>query len=143
MPCVTDPADVFNGLTDNFNDALGAQFDEIGADRVVMRCPVKPLLLQPYGIVHGGVYCALVETAASVGGAVWFGDRGRVVGVSNHTNFLRATREGELVATATPVQRGRTQQLWRVEITEGGELVATGELRIANLPNRPATTGVA
>ena len=122
------------GRMDGFNDTLGTEFDEVGADRVVLRCTVKPHLLQPYGIVHGGVYCGLVETAASVAAASWFADRGNVVGVSNHTNFIRATRDGTLTVTATPVQRGRTQQLWQVEIVDDAErLVARGEVRLANL----------
>jgi uncharacterized protein (TIGR00369 family) len=129
---------------DDFNDTLGVTFVEMTGDRVVLECPVGPHLLQPYGIVHGGVYCSLAETAASVGAALWFGDRGNVVGVANHTNFLRATREGILTATATPVQRGRTQQLWRVDIEAGGRLAAAGEVRLANLATaahlgRPST----
>jgi 1,4-dihydroxy-2-naphthoyl-CoA hydrolase len=122
------------GRLDGFNEMLGTDFVEVGADRVVLRCAVQPHLLQPYGIVHGGVYCGLVETAASVAAASWFGERGNVVGVANHTNFIRATRDGNLTVTATPVQRGRTQQLWQVEIVDDAErLVARGEVRLANL----------
>ena len=122
------------GRIDGFNEVLGTEFVEVTSDRVVLRCTVKPQLLQPYGIVHGGVYCGLVETAASVAAATWLGDKGNVVGVANHTNFIRATREGELTVTATPVQRGRTQQLWQVEIIDDSDrLVARGEVRLANL----------
>jgi uncharacterized protein (TIGR00369 family) len=124
------------------DQTLGAEFVEADGDRVVLRCPVQPHLLQPYGLVHGGVHCALVETAASMGGALWFGERGNVVGVANHTNFLRAAREGMLTATAEPVQRGRTQQLWRVTITDDeGRNLAVGEVRLANIPNASALGG--
>jgi len=119
---------------DGFNTTLGTEFVEVTADRVVVKCPVRPHLHQPYGIVHGGVYCSLVETAASIAGGTWLGERGSVVGVANHTNFIRATRDGVLTATATPVQRGRTQQLWQVDIVDESErLVARGEVRLANL----------
>ena len=57
---------------------------------------------QPYGIVHGGVHCSVVETLASFGGATWLGDRGQVVGVNNNTDFYRAVREGTMTSTATP-----------------------------------------
>jgi 1,4-dihydroxy-2-naphthoyl-CoA hydrolase len=85
--------------------------------------------------VHGGVYCAAVESGASVGAAHWFADRGRVVGVSNHTNFLRSAKEGDqLTATATPIHRGRSQQLWLVEIVDStGRTAARGEVRLQNL----------
>ncbi len=114
---------------------LKMELRELTPDRVVITWVVGPEHHQPFGIVHGGVYCAAVETAASIGAAMWLADRGKVVGVSNHTNFLRATPSGErIVATATPVHRGRSQQLWQVELHDGQDrLVARGEVRLQNL----------
>ncbi|MEU5725480.1 PaaI family thioesterase [Micromonospora sp. NPDC047738] len=121
-------------LTGGFVALLGLKFDEVSGDRVVIRWQVRPELHQPYGIQHGGVYCSVVETAASIGGALWLGDKGQVVGVSNQTDFLRAVRDGELTAVGTPIHRGRSQQLWLVEITDGdGRLVARGQVRLQNL----------
>lgn len=120
--------------TQGFDVLLGLTLDEVGPDRVRASFEVRPELHQPYGILHGGVLCSVVETVASVGGAVWFGDRGNVVGSSNTTNFLRATREGVLTAVALPIHRGRSQQLWEVDITdEQDRLVAKGQVRLANL----------
>lgn len=117
-----------------FDKLLGVELKEATGSRVVITCTVRPDLTQPYGILHGGVHCSLIESAASLGAALWFGERGNVVGVANHTNFLRATRDGTLTVTATPVQRGRTQQLWRVTVTnESGKDAATGEVRIVNI----------
>ena len=117
-----------------FDATLGLEFDRYDGDEVLAHFTVTPTLQQPYGIVHGGVYCSVVESAASVGAALWFGERGNVVGVSNHTNFLRAVREGRLDVRATPIQRGRTQQLWAVTVRdEQDRLVASGEVRLANL----------
>jgi 1,4-dihydroxy-2-naphthoyl-CoA hydrolase len=118
-----------------FGETLGLTYESVGPDEVVLRLSVAPHLHQPYGIVHGGVWCSLVETAASIGAAVWLGDRGQVVGVANHTDFLRAIREGEVTARATPIHRGRTQQLWLVEIrdVETDKLVARGEVRLQNM----------
>jgi uncharacterized protein (TIGR00369 family) len=133
---MTERSDATGSLRPSgFVELLGLRFDEVTPDRVAMSWDVTPALHQPYGIVHGGVHCSLVETAASVAAALWFGERGQVVGVSNHTNFLRASRAGErLTATATPVHRGRSQQLWQVEITDTEQrLVARGEVRLQNL----------
>jgi 1,4-dihydroxy-2-naphthoyl-CoA hydrolase len=95
---------------------------------------VSPDHHQPYGIVHGGVYCTVIETVASLAGSAWFGERGHVVGVSNQTDFLRATREGVLTAVTTPVHRGRLQQLWLVEISDGSDrIVARGQVRLQNI----------
>ncbi|GHJ15859.1 MULTISPECIES: PaaI family thioesterase [unclassified Micromonospora] len=121
-------------LTGGYVALLGLELGEASADRVVIRWRVRPELHQPHGIQHGGVYCSVVETAASVGGSLWLGDRGRVVGVSNQTDFLRAVRDGELTAVGTPVHRGRSQQLWLVEITDSdARLVARGQVRLQNL----------
>ena len=134
---VADPSieqAVRDAVDQGLTRALGLRLDEIGPDRVVMSWTVGEQHLQPYGIVHGGVYCSVVESSASLGAARWLGDRGKVVGVANHTNFLRAAREGVLTATATPIHRGRSQQLWLVEITDDQErTVARGEVRLQNL----------
>jgi len=75
-----------------------------------------------------------VETLASIGAAIWLGDRGRVVGVNNSTDFYRAVRVGRLTSTGTPVHRGRSQQVWVVEtVDENGRMVARGQVRLQNL----------
>lgn len=117
-----------------FGQWLGLEIVEATADRVVLIWDVRPELWQPYEIVHGGVYCAVVESAASVAAALWLADRGKVVGVSNHTDFLRAVHDGRMQATATPIHRGRLQQLWLVDIVdEQDRAVARGQVRLQNL----------
>jgi len=125
-------------LQRGFLKLVGLRIEQASGDRVVLTCPVTPDLHQPFGLVHGGVYATLAETAASVGGSLWFGDQGKVVGVSNHTDFLRAVRRGELRAEATPLARGRTTQLWQVEIVdEQGRLIAHAKVRLQNLSEAP------
>ena len=122
-------------ITGDFVRHLGLEMTEIGADRVVATWTAEPKLHQPYGIVHGGVHCSVVETLASVGAATWLGEKGQVVGVNNNTDFFRAVREGTLTSTATPLHRGRSQQLWLVEtvIDAEGRLAARGQVRLQNL----------
>jgi 1,4-dihydroxy-2-naphthoyl-CoA hydrolase len=125
-------ADVHSG----FVELIGLQILEAGPDRVVGSLEIRPYLLQPYGILHGGVLCAIVETVGSVGAAVWYADRGNVVGVSNSTDFIRATRTGKLGIVGAPIHRGRTSQLWVIEIKDADDrLVARGQLRVANIEN--------
>lgn len=117
-----------------YNRWLGLELIETTGDRVVAAFDVRPDHLQPYGIVHGGVHCSVIETVASTGGAFWLAERGQVVGVSNQTDFLRAVRDGRLTATALPVHRGRLQQLWAVEVRAADErLVARGQVRLQNI----------
>lgn len=108
--------------------------------------PIREVLQQPYGIVHGGVYCAMVETLASHAAArVAVADGNIVVGVSNATDFLRATREGVLEGLAEPVHLGRTQHLWQVRIwrQEDGKTVARGQVRLQVLPGDGQLAGAA
>lgn len=101
------------------------------------RVEITPALQQPYGIVHGGVYCSIVETLASHAAAMRAADDGNVVvGVANSTDFLRATREGVLEAVAEPVHVGRSQHLWQVRIWReaDGKAVARGQVRLQVLP---------
>jgi 1,4-dihydroxy-2-naphthoyl-CoA hydrolase len=71
---------------------------------------------------------------ASMGAALWFGDRGNVVGVNNNTDFYRAVSEGLLTSTAKPLHQGRSQQVWLVETEdEAGRVVARGQVRLQNL----------
>ena len=123
-------------LSGPFVEHLGVEFTEVGGDRVVATWTAEPKLHQPYGIVHGGVHCSVIETLASAGAAVWLGDRGKVVGVNNNTDFYRAVREGRFTSTATPVHQGRSQQVWVVEtVTEDGKVAARGQVRLQNLAN--------
>lgn len=128
------PAPFDADLAGDFVRHLGVELTEVSGDRVVARWEALPKLQQPYGIVHGGVHCSVVETLASVGAAVWLGERGKVVGVNNNTDFYRAVTEGELSSTATPLHRGRSQQVWLVETTgPDGKVAARGQVRLQNL----------
>ena len=100
-----------------------------------MRIPVTAVLLDLDGTLldhDGAAHTAFVGACAT-----WLrarGDGGNVVGVSNHTDFLRAVRDGTVDVRGTPIHRGRSQQLWLAEITDDqGRLVARGQVRLQNL----------
>jgi 1,4-dihydroxy-2-naphthoyl-CoA hydrolase len=118
-----------------FVDYIGLEFVELTGDRVVATWAAGPHLHQPHGIVHGGAHCSVVETLASMGATVWLGEQGRVVGVNNNTDFYRAISEGGFTSTATPLHRGRSQQVWLVEtvIDATGKLASRGQVRLQNL----------
>jgi 1,4-dihydroxy-2-naphthoyl-CoA hydrolase len=125
-----DPTAGFNGL-------VGIEYDEAGPERVVLSLEIDERHHQPYGLVHGGVYCTLVESAASLGAALSAMERGMAgaVGVSNSTDFYRSHRTGRIRATATAVHRGRTQQVWQVDVkrVDDSTLLARGHVRLQNI----------
>jgi 1,4-dihydroxy-2-naphthoyl-CoA hydrolase len=127
-----DVVTMLNAARGGFEVALGLRFTRASADEVACEVPVGPSLHQPYGLVHGGVYASIIETLASVGAALFAMPNGQTaVGLENTTSFLRAVRTGTLRGLARPLQRGRTTQVWEVEVRgDDGKLAATGRVRM-------------
>lgn len=111
--------------------SVGVVVESASRSRVIATVTIEPRHLQPQGIVHGGVHASIVETVASIGAALDAMTHTRnVVGLENHTSFVRAVRGGVLRATATPITRGRRTQAWDVIIhNEAEQTVATGRVR--------------
>jgi 1,4-dihydroxy-2-naphthoyl-CoA hydrolase len=133
--CVT--TDIPAGLSAGFDTEIGLTYLELTPDGGTAQLQIHDKLLQIAGIVHGGVYCSIIESVASVSGGVWLAENGggSVVGVNNNTDFLRAISSGTVTAVSTPIHRGRRQQLWLVTITDDKErVVARGQVRLQNLP---------
>jgi 1,4-dihydroxy-2-naphthoyl-CoA hydrolase len=123
-----------------FLRAAGLHVEEATGERVTATIAAGPDQHTPWGVVHGGVYTTAVESACSIGASLAVLQGGEyAVGLANHTDFLRPHVEGDLRVTATPVQQGRTQQLWQCDIAraDDGKLVARGQLRLQNVPLRP------
>jgi 1,4-dihydroxy-2-naphthoyl-CoA hydrolase len=123
-----------------FLAAAGLRLTHVAADRVEGVIDLGPAHQTPWGVVHGGVYTAAAESAASVGATVAVADRGQIaVGTNNNNNtdFLRSMTTGTVAVTAAPAQQGRTQQLWEVRITDqSGRVVARGTVRLQNIQPR-------
>jgi 1,4-dihydroxy-2-naphthoyl-CoA hydrolase len=124
-------------LTDRFGaGTIGLRWDRITLERGEAHLDPTEALHQPSGIVHGGVWCSIIESMASVCAALTVLPAGLVcVGAHNATDFLRPHRAGRVRGVATPVHVGRTQQLWQVVLTResDGKDVARGQVRLANV----------
>jgi uncharacterized protein (TIGR00369 family) len=126
-----------------FVAAMKFEVTEASGSRVAGHVDVGPDQHTPWGVVHGGLYSSVVESAASIGASTAVVELGQFsVGVNNNTDFIRAMTEGRLDVVAEPIQQGRTQQLWQVLLTraDDGKLVARGQVRLQNvqLPKDPA-----
>ena len=129
--------DIPPGFATGFDSEIGLEFVELTPDGGTARLQIDDTLLQPWGIVHGGVYCAIIESLASASGHIWLSQNGdgHVVGVNNNTDFLRAISSGVVRAVSVPIHRGRRQQLWLITITDDKErVVARGQVRLQNVP---------
>ena len=111
---------------------LGVEFVELTPGRVVATMPVDERHHQPLGFLHGGASVVLAETVATTG--AWLNcPEGKVAfGSEINASHLRPKREGTLTAVGTPVQVGRTNQVWEVQIRdEEGKPVCVSRCRLA------------
>ena len=117
-------------------DLLGIEVIELTRERVVLTMPVDERTRQPFGILHGGASVALIESAVSLG--AWRNvDRATeaAVGLEINANHLRAKRDGEVRAVATPIHVGRRTMVWDVRISdEEGKLVCVSRCTLAVVP---------
>ena len=132
---------------DAWGRALGLEVVEVTPERVRARLDAGPRHHQPYGVLHGGVYCSIVEAVASYGAghrALALGQKG-VLGVSNATDFFRSHSAGELVCEGRPLHTGRSAHVWEVDVTRAsdGKLVARGQVRFHVLDALPAERALA
>lgn len=116
----------------------GIAWREVSGSRVTASIAAGPAHLTPWGVVHGGLYAMVAESAASVGASAAVRERGEfAVGVDNLTDFLRPSTGEELALVAEPVIQGRGEQLWEVTITRAdGKPVARSRIRLRNVPLR-------
>src|SRR5258705_2816688 len=114
-------------MSEGWDTAMGFRYLRATRDEVVVEYEVGPVHRQPYGIVHGGVHAGAIEAVCSTGAGIDAMARGQsVVGLENHTSFVRAARSGRVEVRAVPVTRGRRVQLWEATARDdAGRILAT------------------
>ena len=131
---MTDAEGSFGVVSEDTLDShLGFEIIEVKEDSARAQVPVTNRTLQPYGLVHGGVYAALAESLASMATAAAVWEDGNIaVGLSNATSFVRPATGGTVHALATRRHRGRTTWIWDVDMTDDdGRLCATTRVTMA------------
>ncbi len=116
-----------------FDSHYGLEIDEATDEVVRAHVPVREHVLQPVGLVHGGVHASIAEALASVGTNVGVNPDGKIgLGLSNNSSFLRPIETGTIHAVARRRHRGRTTWIWDVEMTDdAGKLCAISRVTIA------------
>jgi 1,4-dihydroxy-2-naphthoyl-CoA hydrolase len=110
-----------------FAELKGVTFVEADKDRVVARMQVRPDLCTLGNTIHGGAIMAFADSVGAAGTVINLPEDAKgTTTLESKTNFIGGAKEGSmLVATATPVHRGRRTQVWTTRIeTEEGKLVA-------------------
>lgn len=127
--------EILNSHVMGFDQTIGLRYISAEIDELHGIVAVAEHLLQPYGLVHGGVYASIAESMASSGAAMTARMRGQsVVGLENSTSFLRAIREGNIHGVAKALVRGRKFHVWEVQLFgDDRKLAAIGRVRLACL----------
>ena len=99
-------------------EVLGIEFSHLGEDALEATVTVDDRVLQPAGILHGGVSVVVAETVCSIGATLTI-DRTKqyVVGQEINANHIRPGLPGDVItARGTPVSRGRRSQVWDIRL---------------------------
>ena len=123
-------------LERTFEGFLGLEWLELTREFVRVRFQTRENLKQPLGLLHGGIYCAVAETVASVATvhAVW--EDGYIgSGLSNSASFLRPVTTGAVDVTAHLRHHDEREWLWSHDFRDEQErLCALVDVTIAVRP---------
>lgn len=116
---------------DSLDGYLGIELAEINEKSVVLTMPVTGKIHQAGGVVHGGIYLVLAESAAGVH-AAYLADLEEhfPVGIENSASHVGSASDGHLRATASLVRRSRSFTVHEVKIEheESGGLLSTARV---------------
>ena len=121
-------------LPGTFDDLIGHSIIELKENYVETNLVINESHLQPFGLVHGGVYSAMAESAISYGASI--NQKAIWAGVNNNTDFIASAKQGTLILKAKPIKLGKRSQLWEAEIFNNKILCAKSTVRMTNLGNK-------
>jgi uncharacterized protein (TIGR00369 family) len=121
------PLEKIQAMKMPFAELTGVTFTEAAQDRVVAKMLVRPELCTLHHTIHGGALMAFADSVGAAATVINLPDDAKgTTTLESKTNFIGGAKEGMVViATATPIHRGRRTQVWQTRLeTEDGKLVA-------------------
>lgn len=119
---------IFKLLNDSpFYRHLGMEVVEAGEGRARLRLPVKDELKNLYGILHGGVIAALLDSSCSIAVGTLLETDEAAVTLDQRINYISNVKEGVLYGEGRALHKGRFTGVGQAEVRdEQGNLVAAG-----------------
>jgi acyl-CoA thioesterase len=106
---------------------LGMEVIEADEGRARLRLPVKDELKNLYGILHGGVIAALLDSSCSIAVGTLLEEDEAAVTLDQRINYISNVKEGVLYGEGRALHKGRFTGVGQAEVRdEEGNLVAAG-----------------
>ncbi|HEY8173154.1 MAG TPA: PaaI family thioesterase [Dehalococcoidia bacterium] len=112
----------------SFNEYVGLLLEAAGPGWARMRLDLRPDVMNPFGAVHGGAVCALIDSAAGSAIAASMPGDDRIRGtIDMQVHFLERARGTALIAEGRVVRTGRAVAVATVDVRDDAQaLVAMG-----------------
>ena len=118
-----DKIDLLNKLNslnkNSLEKTLEIEFIDVSEDFLIAKMPVTSKVHLPDGVLHGGATAALAESVGSAASYFSIDNNNQMIrGTMISVNHLKGISKGFVYAKASPVHKGRTTQLWKIEIKD-------------------------
>jgi uncharacterized protein (TIGR00369 family) len=122
------PLEKLQTLKMPFAELKGVTFTEAEKDRVVARMLVRPDLCTLNHVIHGGAVMAFADSVGAAATVINLPEDAKgTTTLESKTNFIGPAREGTtVIATATPVHRGRRTQVANAAGNRGRQVRGPG-----------------
>ncbi|AWH72787.1 MULTISPECIES: PaaI family thioesterase [unclassified Dokdonia] len=118
-------------------ETLDITYIDFGEDFLVAQMPVTPKVHQPDGVLHGGAMVALAESVGSAASFMFLNQEHTIRGIEISANHVKSKRDGMVYAKATFIHKGRTTQLWNIDVVdENDALISKCKLTTIALPRK-------
>lgn len=118
-------------------ETLDIEYIDFGEDFLTAQMPVTPKVHQPDGVLHGGAMVALAESVGSAASFMFLDQAYTIRGIEISANHVKSKREGMVYAKATFIHKGRTTQLWNIDVVdEEDNLISKCKLTTIALPRK-------
>ena len=115
---------LLNKYRSGLEKGFGVEFYEY-ENKVRAKFEVKENMLQPFGLLHGGVTALIGEGVASIYANYFAGEGKACVGQVLNVNHVGSAHLGDIVdVDLTDIHIGNSSQIWRVDFYKANKLVA-------------------
>lgn len=123
---------------DTLMETLNIEYIDVGEDYLIAQMPVTPRVHQPDGVLHGGASVALAESVGSAASFLFLeGKEVMIRGLEISANHVKSKKEGMVYAKASFIHKGRTTQIWNIDIVDEQDvLISKAKLTTIVLPRK-------